>query len=72
MAAQPHHPHQDSAQLYQTQLSNSLFPSYSYSALTLCAAFFFVSRSWVLHPCTEFSAESAMVRAQCGSEGCLL
>lgn len=52
--------------------SISLFPSYSYSALILCTVFFFVSQSWVLHPCTEFSAESAMERVQCGNEGGLL
>lgn len=71
MVAQPYHPHQDSAQLYQTQLSISLFPPILFSPY-LCTAFFSVSQSRVLHPCTEFSAESTMERVQCGSKGGLL
>lgn len=43
MAAQPHHSHYESAQVYQTWLSILLFPSYPYLALTLHTVFFFAS-----------------------------
>jgi len=38
-AVQPHHPHQDSSHFYQIPSSTSLFPSYSYLALTFFSVF---------------------------------